>query len=102
MTEKKKESNFSEFLRQRRKARSRKDDFIPEQFELKKKPIPWKAIFYATILFLVGTALLITGSLIHTGHVDNEVSSCQNCRCTKISVIGTRRKLNVPEYNIYI
>jgi len=72
--EKKKQSKFSEFLRHRRKIRNRKykDGFLPEQFELKKRPIPWKAISYAVILFVVGTALLIAGSLIHVGHVDNE------------------------------
>ena len=84
--EKKKQSKFSEFLRHRRKIRNRKykDGFLPEQFELKKRPIPWKAISYAVILFVVGTALLIAGSLIHVGHVDNEVISLKsniNPRC---------------------
>ena len=75
LNEKKRQSKFSEFLRHRRKIRNRKhkDCFLPEQFELKKRPIPWKAIGYAVILFVVGTALLIAGSLIHSGHVDNEV-----------------------------
>jgi len=74
LKDKKKHSKFSEFLRHRRKTRIRKDKdcFLPEQFELKKRPIPWKAIGYAIILFVVGTILLVTGSLIHIGHVDNE------------------------------
>ena len=74
--EKKKQPKFSEFLRHRRKTRNSKDRdaFLPEQFELKKRSIPWKAITYAVILFVVGTALLVAGSLIHIGHVDNEVN----------------------------
>ena len=67
---------FSEFLRHRRKpARHKKenDDFLPEQFQVKCRPVPWKAIGYAIGLFVLGTALLIAGCLIHTGHVDNEV-----------------------------
>jgi len=72
--EKKKQPKFSEFLRHRRKTRNSRDRdaFVPEQFELKKRSIPWKAISYAVILFVVGTALLVAGSLIHIGHVDNE------------------------------
>ena len=74
--EKKKQPKFCEFLRHRRKTRNSRDRdaFVPEQFELKKRSIPWKAISYAVILFVVGTALLVAGSLIHIGHVDNEVN----------------------------
>ena len=74
--ERKKIPRFSEFLRHRRKKERfnrKRDDFLPEQFELKKRPVPWKAIGYAVLLFVIGTALLIAGCLIHTGHVDNEV-----------------------------
>ena len=72
--ERKKNSKFSEFLRHRRKNRIKRDDaFLPEQFEIRKKTVPWKAIGYAIGLFVIGTALLIAGCLIHTGHVDNEV-----------------------------
>ena len=48
--------------------------FLPEQFNLKERPIPWKAIGYATILFVLGTILLLCGCLIHVGHIDNNVS----------------------------
>lgn len=71
--ERKKNPKFSEFLRHRRKNRIKRDDaFLPEQFEIRKKTVPWKAIGYAIGLFVIGTALLIAGCLIHTGHVDNE------------------------------
>jgi len=71
--EQKETPKFSEFLRHRRKNRKRRDDaFLPEQFEMKKRPVPWKAIGYAIGMFVIGTALLIAGSLIHIGHVDNE------------------------------
>lgn len=48
--------------------------FLPEQFALKERPIPWKAIGYAALLFVSGTILLLCGCLIHTGHVDSNVS----------------------------
>ena len=48
-------------------------DFVPEQFCIPQRPIPWTAICYATILFVIGTVLLLCGCLIHVGHVDNEV-----------------------------
>jgi len=73
--ERKKLPKFSEFLRHRRNpARHKKenDDFLPEQFQVKCRPVPWKAIWYAIGLFVLGTAMLIAGCLIHTGHVDNE------------------------------
>jgi len=47
-------------------------DFVPEQFCIPQRPIPWTAICYATILFVIGTVLLLCGCLIHVGHVDNE------------------------------
>ena len=48
--------------------------FLPEQFYLKKRPVPWKAIAYAIILFVLGTILLLCGCLIHVGHIDHNVS----------------------------
>ena len=71
---------FGDYLRQRRKNRRKidRDAFLPEQFEIKKRPVPWKAIGYAIGLFVVGTACLIAGCLIHTGHVDNEVQKIIN------------------------
>ena len=48
--------------------------FLPEQFNRQiVRPIPWKSIAYATFLFIFGTALLLCGCLIHTGHVDHQV-----------------------------
>ena len=47
--------------------------FLPEQFNLKERPIPWKAIGYAAILFILGTILLLCGCLIHIDHIDNNV-----------------------------
>ena len=74
---------FGDYLRQRRKNRRKidRDAFLPEQFEIKKRPVPWKAIGYAIGLFVVGTACLIAGCLIHTGHVDNEVQKIINIQC---------------------
>ena len=53
--------------------RSKKfENFLPEQFKLRERPIPWKAIGYAAILFVLGTVLLLCGCLIHVGHIDNQ------------------------------
>lgn len=49
---------------------SQKDDFLLEQFDKQPSKVPWKAIIYALILFVMGTALLVIGSLIVTGHLD--------------------------------
>ena len=50
-------------------------NFLPDQFKkLKESPVPWKAIAYACLLFVVGTVLLLCGCLIHVGHIDNNVS----------------------------
>lgn len=35
--------------------------------------IPWKAITLATLLFVGGTVMLVTGSLIVSGHIDTKV-----------------------------
>ncbi|CAG9787889.1 unnamed protein product [Diatraea saccharalis] len=48
--------------------------FSDTQFELPPQKIPWKAISLAAFLFIVGTVLLITGSLIVTGHIDTKYS----------------------------
>jgi hypothetical protein len=37
-----------------------------------KRGTPWKSIFLAIALFVVGIILLLCGSLIHVGHVDND------------------------------
>lgn len=36
--------------------------------------IPWKAIILAALLFIVGTVLLIFGSLVISGHIDLQYS----------------------------
>ncbi|XP_035661463.1 transmembrane protein 230-like [Branchiostoma floridae] len=43
------------------------DGFIDLQFERPPRKIPYKAIGLATILFLLGTALLTVGSLLLAG-----------------------------------
>ena len=55
------------------KGKKKFSDFVPEQFYRPERPIPWTAICYATLLFVIGTILLLCGCLIHVGHVDNEV-----------------------------
>ena len=50
---------------------SQKDDeFLAQQFVTPPQKIPWKAIIYALVLFLVGSTLLIVGCLIVTEHLD--------------------------------
>eukprot|EP00088_Acartia_fossae_P017326 TRINITY_DN1981_c0_g1_i2.p1 TRINITY_DN1981_c0_g1~~TRINITY_DN1981_c0_g1_i2.p1 ORF type:complete len:117 (-),score=24.24 TRINITY_DN1981_c0_g1_i2:425-775(-) len=41
----------------------------PEQFDRPPAKIPWKAILYAMVLFLLGTFLLTIGLLVVTGHI---------------------------------
>lgn len=48
--------------------------FSDAQFDMPPARIPWKAITLATFLFIVGTILLIVGSLIVTGHIDTKYS----------------------------
>ncbi|KOB79036.1 UPF0414 transmembrane protein-like protein [Operophtera brumata] len=48
--------------------------FSDAQFEEPPIKIPWKAISLAVFLFVVGTILLIAGSLIVTGHIDTKYS----------------------------
>ena len=52
---------------------SSKQAFIPEQFKIAERPIPLKSIAFAAFLFILGTILLLCGTLIHTGHLDNQV-----------------------------
>lgn len=50
-------------------------NFLPEQFKFQiERPVPWKAIIYAAILFVLGLILLLCGCLIHIDRVDNTVS----------------------------
>lgn len=48
--------------------------FSDAQFEAPPQRIPWKALSLAAFLFVVGTSLLIVGSLIVTGHIDTKYS----------------------------
>ncbi|KAI8394066.1 uncharacterized protein BYT42DRAFT_29242 [Radiomyces spectabilis] len=47
--------------------------FSPAQFETPETPIPWKAIGLATLLFSVGSLLIVIGALIKTGFITSEV-----------------------------
>ena len=55
------------------KRKEKHSNFLPEQFKCRERPIPWKSIAYAAVLFIAGTILLLMGALIHTGHIDNQV-----------------------------
>ncbi|XP_047990425.1 transmembrane protein 230 isoform X2 [Leguminivora glycinivorella] len=48
--------------------------FSDAQFEIPPPKVPWKAITLATFLFVVGSILLLVGSLIVTGHIDTKYS----------------------------
>ncbi|RZB39950.1 DUF872 domain containing protein [Asbolus verrucosus] len=43
--------------------------FVDAQFVTPAQKIPWKAICLATMLLIVGTFLLIFGSLVVSGHI---------------------------------
>ncbi|XP_039755206.1 transmembrane protein 230-like [Pararge aegeria] len=48
--------------------------FSDAQFEPPTPKIPWKALSLAAFLFLVGTTLLVVGSLIVSGYIDTKYS----------------------------
>lgn len=48
------------------------DGFVDDQFKSGPKRIPWKAIGYAMLLFAAGTLLLVVGSLLVTGYLDEK------------------------------
>ncbi|NP_001153327.1 uncharacterized protein LOC100114926 isoform 1 [Nasonia vitripennis] len=48
--------------------------FVDSQFVSPPIKIPWKAITLATLLFVGGTVMLVTGSLIVSGHIDTKYS----------------------------
>lgn len=48
--------------------------FSDAQFDTPPPKVPWKAITLATFLFVVGSILLLVGSLIVTGHIDTKYS----------------------------
>ncbi|VEN61557.1 unnamed protein product [Callosobruchus maculatus] len=43
--------------------------FTDAQFQAPAQKIPWKAIILATMLLIVGTTLLVFGSMVLTGHI---------------------------------
>ena len=43
-------------------------------FQSPAAAIPWKSVCLAAILFVFGTALLVIGSLLVTGHIDEQYS----------------------------
>ena len=48
----------------------RSDEFLTQQYEKPPTKVPWKAVIYALILFILGCILLTAGCLIVTGHID--------------------------------
>ncbi|XP_069983329.1 transmembrane protein 230 [Penaeus vannamei] len=48
------------------------DGFVDAQFKTKAQRIPWKAIGYALVLFSAGTLLLVIGSLLVTGYIEEK------------------------------
>ncbi|KAF7268813.1 transmembrane protein 230 [Rhynchophorus ferrugineus] len=43
--------------------------FVDAQFQLPAQKVPWKAIILATLLLVVGTSLLVFGSLAISGRI---------------------------------
>lgn len=50
--------------------RMKNDDFLDIQFQKPPPKFPKKAIALATLLFIVGSILLVIGSLLLTGYID--------------------------------
>ncbi|KAK3879464.1 hypothetical protein Pcinc_015971 [Petrolisthes cinctipes] len=48
------------------------DGFVDAQFKPRIKSIPWRAISYALLLFAAGTLLLVVGSLLVTGYLEEK------------------------------
>ncbi|XP_030752634.1 transmembrane protein 230-like [Sitophilus oryzae] len=48
---------------------TRDNGFVDAQFQVPAQKIPWKAIFLATMLLVVGTSLLVFGSLAISGRL---------------------------------
>ncbi|XP_045188509.2 transmembrane protein 230-like [Mercenaria mercenaria] len=53
-----------------KKMNRNKDDFLDIQFQKPPPKFPTKAIALATTLFVVGSVLLVVGSLLMTGYID--------------------------------
>ncbi|XP_063788126.1 transmembrane protein 230 isoform X2 [Pseudophryne corroboree] len=60
------------------------DGYIDLQFKRSPPKIPYKAIALATVLFLIGTLLIVIGALLITGHISNG----GNERAIPILIIG--------------
>ncbi|KAK8729971.1 hypothetical protein OTU49_008412 [Cherax quadricarinatus] len=48
------------------------DGFVDAQFKAGPSRIPWKAISYAMLLFAAGTLLLVIGSLLVAGYIEEK------------------------------
>ncbi|XP_065172656.1 transmembrane protein 230-like isoform X2 [Atheta coriaria] len=48
--------------------------FVDAQFLQPPDKVPWKAIVFAGVLMIVGTTLLVVGSLVVSGHIDVKYS----------------------------
>ncbi|XP_075063488.1 transmembrane protein 230 [Mixophyes fleayi] len=59
------------------------DGYIDLQFKRSPPKIPYKAIALATVLFLIGTLLIVIGALLFTGHINGG-----NERAIPILIIG--------------
>ncbi|KAG8574729.1 hypothetical protein GDO81_009301 [Engystomops pustulosus] len=60
------------------------DGYIDLQFKRSPPKIPYKAIALATVLFLIGTLLIVIGALLITGHIGNG----GNERAIPVLIIG--------------
>ncbi|NP_001086152.1 transmembrane protein 230 L homeolog [Xenopus laevis] len=60
------------------------DGYIDLQFKKSPPKIPYKAIALATVLFLIGTLLIVIGSLLLTGYI----SPGGNERAIPVLIIG--------------
>lgn len=48
--------------------------FVDAQFKAPSVRVPWKSVILAVALFVMGTLLLVLGSLLVTGHIDEQYS----------------------------
>ncbi|KAA0202443.1 hypothetical protein HAZT_HAZT006296 [Hyalella azteca] len=48
--------------------------FIDAQFKAPETRIPWKSVWFAIVLLVIGTVLLVVGSLLVTGHIHEQYS----------------------------
>ena len=67
--------NAKSSARYHKLTKSGDDGFIDLQFERPPPKVPYKAISLATVLFVVGTLLIIIGALLLAGVIDTKVLS---------------------------